>query len=376
MLTYDVVVLVPEHMLPPPVDLDSDTLPTEQHPSYPLGDPYHIHHAPHTLQPQGSSQPKLPPRLYAKYAMHSHADGTADPLSAIASGSASAQAAVERRRQGGEDPEEEEEPPASYHIEEGGTVRLAPHLQLRAQTSSVPAAPRWPFKWFGPGPSARPYGSLLRSSNSANSGACGETDVWADFALDTLVPQARADAYTLPATCEHPYASPRRGGAGARRPSDMPRALGGNTAAEDQLWLDEEEEQAAPLPSDDEVDMELSAHELPRPTPPSARRSRRIGRARDSLSVREPRAGGDLFARATARRDTPHFVSAARAQEEREFRRALMRICLRKERSARTKRARRPSPPAHDEPQGDRARKKARGAADAHWVWGVSASLP
>ena len=136
------VVQVPEHLLPPTEDLDSDTLPIEQHPSYPFGNPFFIHHAPSTLQPAGSSQPKLDPRMHSKLAMHAaHDSAREDVLMRVATGSASARAAIEDKKNDAEADEEAQGGVPSYTLHPDGSAHLAPHLQMRAQVVSTPKPP-------------------------------------------------------------------------------------------------------------------------------------------------------------------------------------------------------------------------------------------
>lgn len=231
--TLTPVLDVPEHLIPSTADLEHDTLPIEQHPSYPFGNPYDIFHAPSSLQPVGSSQPKLDPRVHSRLSLHVGADSRrsgADALACVAEGSAHAHAAVDDAS------DDEVDAHPSYAIEPDGRVVLAPHLQLRAQIGSKPAPPTWPFPRFGPGPSTRPYAMLFRS-NWANESQ-PEVDVWADLGLEALVPRARPDHYSLPSTLRHPYA--RNAGRRRRaRPSGLPAALGAETAARDAAWLDD-----------------------------------------------------------------------------------------------------------------------------------------
>ncbi|WFD26583.1 hypothetical protein MNAN1_001566 [Malassezia nana] len=222
----DEVVAVPEHLLPSGDDLEQDTLPMEQHPSYPLGNPYYIHHTPATLQPAGSSQPKLDPRLSMRFAMHRDTHAPEDALSYVSRGSAHAHAALEER---------DDEDPLPYTVGADGRVALAPHLRLSAQIGTSPAAPTWPFFRYGPGPSARPYAALFRRS----SGIEPDESVWADLALEKLVPRARPDSYSLPSTLTHLYAKNAQGRRRRERPSGMPSTLGAMTHRLDSAWLDD-----------------------------------------------------------------------------------------------------------------------------------------
>ena len=185
----------------------------EQHPSYPLGNPYWIHHTPATLQPAGSSQPKLDPRLAMRLAMHMDTHAPEDALSSVARGSAHAQAALEER---------DDEGPLPYSVGADGHVTLAPHLRLKAQMGASPAPPAWPFPRYGPGPSARPHAALFRRP----AGTEPDESVWADLALEALVPRARPDSYSLPSTLMHTYAKDAQGRRRRERPSGMPSTLG------------------------------------------------------------------------------------------------------------------------------------------------------
>ncbi|WFD05547.1 hydroxymethylglutaryl-CoA synthase [Malassezia vespertilionis] len=233
---------VPEHLVP--LELDTDSLPMEQHASYPFGNPYFIHHAPHTLQPAGSSQPVHDPRMLARLSLHAAGDHTEENLTHIARGSISAQCAVEsdRRDPGASDEEEVGRQVKSYTRDADGHVHLAPHLRVRAQLSSAPHAPSWPFMRFGPGPSARSYAALFR--NTRGSEGQLEANVWTDLGLEMLVPHKRADSYTLPSNLRHPYTKSSAQTVGRRaarktRPSGIPDALGIETAENDHLWLDD-----------------------------------------------------------------------------------------------------------------------------------------
>lgn len=358
------MVQVPEHLLPLAEDLDSDTLPIEQHPSYPFGNPFFIHHAPHTLQPAGSSQPKLDPRVHSKLSMHAAGDvSNDDMLMCIATGSASAQAAIEDKKRDADADDAADTGPPSYTLHPDGSVHLAPHLQMRAQVATVPKPPTWPFPRFGPGPSARPYAALFRSTWPGDVAA--EQSIWADFALEQLVPRPRPDSYTLPSSLQHPYTrsqrpSPRRPARRAR-PSEIPPALGAETAELDHLWLDDadnsfsasldrsDEEAAswtvsaiASMPSDLDLDAGLERRCSPAP------RSRQ--------------------------------VSSAWMKERHDFCHTLRSVCARKEHSTLSKRRHEHAASPRDFVE---ARKKHRievpdapPPADPNgWVWGVSGAL-
>ncbi|WFD30524.1 Protein-lysine N-methyltransferase efm5 [Malassezia sp. CBS 17886] len=323
------VVQVPDQFLPLDADLDSDTLPTEQHPSYPYGNPYVVPPMPHTLQPSGSSQPKIPPRVYSQLMMHAHGElSQQQTLTAVARGSASAQAAVETQRpiSGDSDNEEPSSFPSSFRRHPSGTVELAPHLKLRAQITTAPAAPSWPFKRFGPGPCARPGVALFRSGGGA---ALPETAVWADFALDQLVPGARPDSYTLPSNLQHPYTqgpTAREHGAavlrGRARPSDIPPMLGAETAKNDRLWLDDADASTADLAEDEDFE--------------HAGTSALLGEAR--------RLGWGLAEPAAARaHGVDRTASTTWMDEKNDFHRTLLAIHARKEKHTRTRNGQEPS---------------------------------
>lgn len=237
----DEMIRVPEHLIPVPEDLQNDTLPVEQHPSYPLGNPYWIHHAPHTLQPVGSSQPKLDPRVCSHLSVHSAGNSIKEALSAVAGGSVHAKSAVEAR---------EDSDAVPYSIDPDGQVHLAPHLQLRARIGSTIAPPAWPFKRFGPGSHGRSYAALFHVPKDLHP----EVSVWADLALEELVPRARPDSYTLPASLVHPYTQPVSSSSGRERrrtrPSGIPSTLGLRTRRRDDEWLEGEDSGEAHSDSD------------------------------------------------------------------------------------------------------------------------------
>lgn len=368
------VVQVPEHLLPLSEDLDTDTLPIEQHPSYPFGNPFFIHHAPHTLQPAGSSQPKLDPRVHSKLSMHTPSDAARDDaLSCVASGTASAQAAVEAKRRGADADADAAAGPSSYTLQPDGSVVLAPHLQMRAQVMTVPQPPTWPFRHYGPGPSARPYAALFRSGWPGESAP--EVSIWADFALETLVPRPRPDSYTLPSSLQHPYAQGERSERRAR-PSEIPAALGMETAETDHLWLDD--------PTD--ISGSLSDHGLDED---AASWTASAIAAMCSTEIAQP---DELFSDGLAPKPSRFFSPAPRArqtssawmQEGHDFCHTLLSVYARKQRSTQTKRRR-----EHAASPGDvyESRKKHRidGVPLAmdlgpptdgdRWVWGVSDAL-
>lgn len=136
-------IAVPEWLIPPAVDEDGEILPSEQHPSRPLGDPYAL-----TYTTPYASQPKLSPRL------HMHA-------SLFSSGPTAAAAAA---------------------LEASAPLRSLPnHLALRAATTHAPRPPTWPFRQFGPGP---------RNASFYSSGPAPPLrQVWADLALESLLPR-------------------------------------------------------------------------------------------------------------------------------------------------------------------------------------------
>ncbi|WFD34590.1 hydroxymethylglutaryl-CoA synthase [Malassezia cuniculi] len=332
----DEMILVPESMFPAPADLDGDTLPGEHHPSYMFGNPYHIHHGPHTLQPLGSSQPKLSPRLHAKLALHAveHLD---DALAAVSTGSENARAAVAPPRGIADGSDDEEDITVrAFSRKKDGSVELATHLQMRAHTSTAAQPPQWPFKRFGPGSSTRPYAALFRADYASH--AYPEVDVWADFALERLVPNARADSYTLPASLQHPYIA--NGAQKQRvkpRPSAIPPALGRVTLQKDELWLDTRSDDASDAEDMDGASFaDLSILGSSKNDPfayipsgsPAARRPTHSDVFDESTDAR---GGGGLFAQA------PKSGRVPLSQEERDFRRTLLSIYRRKARA--TKRA-------------------------------------
>lgn len=335
----DEMILVPESMLPAPADADSDTLPSEQHPSFLFGNPYHIHHGPHTLQPLGSSQPKLSPRLHTKLALHA-AEIDDEALAAVTTGSENAHAAIapQRRIADGADGEDDI-PVRAFTTRRDGSTELAMHLRMQAQTATTTQTPQWPFRRFGPGPSARPYAALFRADYAAHT--YPEVDVWADFALERLTPTVRADSYTLPASLQHPYiASGAAHRARARpRPSAIPVALGRETAQRDELWLDNRGDMDSDNDGgDDDAGDELgdaadlsvlgSARGDPFAYVPAAAPPARRHVHSDVFDESTDAGRGGLFAHA-------HKSGRARMpQEELDFRRTLLAICRRKARTA------------------------------------------
>ena len=222
---HDEVIQVPEHLLPATEDLHHDTLPVEQHPSYPLGNAYWIHHAPHTLQPPGSSQPKLDPRICSHMSMRMLAGSQKEALCSVATGSRHAKSALESH--------EEEAGPLPYSIDADGHITLAPHLQVRAQMQTTSAAPTWPFQRVGPGPCERSYASLFRAPEELHP----DVSVWADLALEELVPRTRPDTYTFPSSLVHPYTQPDSSERKRQRPSGIPPSLGIKTQVHDDEWV-------------------------------------------------------------------------------------------------------------------------------------------
>ena len=238
---HDEVIQVPEHLLPATEDLHHDTLPVEQHPSYPLGNAYWIHHAPHTLQPPGSSQPKLDPRICSHMSMRMLAGSQKEALCSVATGSIHAKSALESH--------DEEAGPLPYSIDADGHVTLAPHLQLRAQMQTTSAAPTWPFQRVGPGPCERSYASLFRAPEELHP----DVSVWADLALEELVPRTRPDTYTFPSSLVHPYTQPDSSERKRQRPSGIPPSLGIKTQVHDDEWFADDD----PLHDAAELDADL-----------------------------------------------------------------------------------------------------------------------
>lgn len=315
-------------MLPAPADLDGDTLPSEFHPSFLFGDPFHIHNGPHTLQPIGSSQPKLSPRLHAKLALHG-VDHVDDVLATVSAGPETARAAIASKKAIANDSEEDDIPIRAYR-RRGDHVELAPHLQMRASTSTAAQPPHWPFKRFGPGPSARPYAALFHAD--CTSLAYPEVDVWADFALESLAPKSCADSYTIPATLQHPYIATEALTRTRPRPSAIPPALGHDTAQRDELWLDERDEHEEKSDADESTDTSLAelsilgARHDPFAYVPAGSPAVRRPAPSDVFDERSDMRGG-LFAQA------PKSGRAALSQEERDFRRTLLSIYQRKTRA-------------------------------------------
>lgn len=354
--TYPAVIQVPEHLLPRWEELEHDTLPMEQHPSYPLGNPYWIHHTPHTLQPAGSSQPKLDPRIYSRYAMRMHTTEQKHTLTAVAHGSAQAKAALEAQA-------DEAELTLPYTVESDGHVVLAPHLQWRAQALTTTAPPTWPFRRFGPGPSARPYAALFRDAASAPDGQ-PEVSVWADVALEELVPASRPDSYTLPASLWHPYTHTAAKGRRRERPSGLPESLGAVTRLHDDAWLDEMALEADDVDTDDSFDRELASWAATESSSPSS----------SSSTQGPPR---------NSRR-----VSSAWMRDHHDFKRAILSVLADRVASTRQKRAR----GLTSTPEHAMSRKKRRSlphtsfdsssllhdtaSPSTSWVWGRSAPAP
>lgn len=346
------MVPVPEHLLPLSEDLDTDTLPMEQHPSYPFGNPFFIHHTPHTLQPAGSSQPKLDPRTHSRLSMHAASDmAREDVLMSVATGSASAHAAIEAKNNPLESDKEGFTGTPSYTLHPDGSVHLAPHLQMRAQVTTLPKTPVWPFRRFGPGPSARPYASLFRVPWPGET--TPEVSVWSDFALEALVPRPRPDSYTLPSSLKHPYAqgAPRATHPTGRRarPSEIPPTLGAETAAIDHWWLDDASDRSAASDYEDETG----------------------GAAPVCASFPFDKDAAPYETRVFSPAPRMRQASSTYAQELHAFHDTLRAVCARKEQSTMNKRRHEHAIPHADDPE---TRKKHR-SSPSRWVWGVSRAL-
>ncbi|KAK0528767.1 hypothetical protein OC842_004447 [Tilletia horrida] len=183
-------IAVPEGLIPPAIDSDADVLPSEQHPSYPYGNPFAGLSS--QVNTPFASRPILDPKLHLNLEL--------------------AHAAESRARIRSEDPALDEAfanlantgmqgagiAPSAGSADGGGPSAqdhvLAHHLQLRAATAHGPTTPQWPFKRFGPGRmlSATPSGgsgALLRAERERIQMPVRE--VWADLALEALLPRGK-----------------------------------------------------------------------------------------------------------------------------------------------------------------------------------------
>ncbi|KAK0543888.1 hypothetical protein OC846_005766 [Tilletia horrida] len=188
-LQYEMIA-VPEGLIPPAIDNDADVLPSEQHPSYPYGNPYAGLSS--QVNTPFASRPLLDPKLHLNLEL--------------------AHAAEARARARNEDPPIDDvfanmtntgiqnagvAPSAAYADGGGPSAQdhaLAHHLQLRAATSHGPTNPIWPFKKYGPGrmSSSTPSGgaaALLRAERERVQLPLRE--VWADLALEALLPRGK-----------------------------------------------------------------------------------------------------------------------------------------------------------------------------------------
>lgn len=341
----DEVIQVPEHLLPATEDLHHDTLPVEQHPSYPLGNAYWIHHAPHTLQPSGSSQPKLDPRVCSHMSMRMLASSQKEALCSVATGSIHAKSALESH--------DEEPGPLPYSIDADGHVALAPHLQWRAQMQTTSAAPTWPFQRVGPGPCERSYASLFRVPEELSP----DVSVWADLALEELVPRTRPDTYTFPSSLVHPYTQPDSGDRKRQRPSGIPPSLGIKTQVHDDEWFADDDplHDAAELDADllDDTSFEKELEDW----------------VTEDMAI-DPRT-------APSRR-----VSSVWMREEHEFRRAILSVFEQRDTLRKRPASMSPMPPTSARKRRSLVPQMAETAPIAThtstpppWIWGQSRSL-
>ncbi|KAL9940228.1 hypothetical protein V8E36_000933 [Tilletia maclaganii] len=221
-LQYEMIA-VPEGLIPPAIDSDADVLPSEQHPSFPYGNPFASISA--QVNTPFASRPLLDPKLHLNLEL--------------------AHAAEARTRARNEDPPLDEAftnfNPAgmagqgislSAGSADGGGPStqdhvLAHHLQLRAATATGPTNPHWPFKRFGPGRigSATPSGgagALLRAERERVQ--LPTREIWADLALESLLPRGKVIPF------QHPVANPN-GTAAMRSNPIADRAEGDPLAA-------------------------------------------------------------------------------------------------------------------------------------------------
>ncbi|KAE8269762.1 hypothetical protein A4X09_0g2585 [Tilletia walkeri] len=188
-LQYEMIA-VPEGLIPPAIDNDADVLPSEQHPSFPYGNPFSGVSS--QVNTPFASRPLLDPKLHLNLELAHAAESRSrirnedppldDAFTNIANTGiqgAGLAPTVASADGGG--------PSAQDHV-------LAHHLQLRAATAQGPTNPHWPFKRFGPGrlSSASPSGgagALLRAERERIQSPVRE--VWADLALEALLPRGK-----------------------------------------------------------------------------------------------------------------------------------------------------------------------------------------
>ncbi|CAD6888553.1 unnamed protein product [Tilletia controversa] len=188
-LQYETIA-VPEGLIPPAIDTDADVLPSEQHPSFPYGNPFAGVSS--QVNTPFASRPLLDPKLHLNLEL--------------------AHAAESRSRIRNEDPPLDDAfanlgntgiqgaglVPTAASADGGGPSAqdhvLAHHLQLRAATAHGLSNPHWPFRRFGPGrlSSSSPSGgagALLRAERERIQSPVRE--VWADLALEALLPRGK-----------------------------------------------------------------------------------------------------------------------------------------------------------------------------------------
>lgn len=207
-----------EDLVPAPLDLDGDTLPSEQHPSYPFGNLFsptdgmlsadsaimggHLTGLKPEPSPAGGLGLDLVSRLGGsassgrRGAVPSSWNASINRASrskVIGSGGAS----NELESAGADDVDAET-------IQAAKRLKVSPLLMFRTGTATVLAPPSWPFRRFGPGSTS--YAALLRPcSNIHGDGPAGQAvaatlgglpasakilrEVWTDLALEELVPQ-------------------------------------------------------------------------------------------------------------------------------------------------------------------------------------------
>lgn len=77
--------------------------------------------------------------------------------------------------------------------------------------------------------------------------------MWADLALEELVPRTRPDTYTFPSSLVHPYTQPDSSERKRQRPSGIPPSLGIKTQVHDDEWFADDD----PLHDAAELDADL-----------------------------------------------------------------------------------------------------------------------